>query len=69
VGFTHASSVIAFVRRSEGASGIVTFALVPLKARAPPYFPCVDQVAVPIVPVLPEPEASAAVVPEPSLKE
>jgi hypothetical protein len=31
--------------------------------------PWVDQVAVPIVPVLPVPEESAAVVPEPALNE
>ena len=42
---------------------------VPLKTRAPPYLPCVDQAAVPIVPALPVPEASATAVPDPSLKE
>jgi hypothetical protein len=68
-GFTHASSVIPLVSRSEGASGIVTFALEPLKLSAFPNLPCVDQVALPIAPAFPLPEASATLVPEPSLKE
>ncbi len=45
-----------------------TRALVPLKESAAPYFPAVVQVALERVPVLPPPEASAVVVPDPSLK-
>jgi hypothetical protein len=36
VGLTHASSVIALVRSSDGASATVTMLLVPLNWSAPP---------------------------------
>src|SRR3989442_652235 len=66
-GFTHASSVIPLVRRSEGASLIVTRPLVPLKTKALPNLPWVVQVTpLPSVPVLLLPETSATVVPAPS---
>src|SRR6266550_2512223 len=68
LGFTHASSVIPLVRRSAATSLIVTQLLAPLKSNAPPIpvRPCV-QVAPVIVPVLPLPEMSLAIEPEPSL--
>src|SRR5262245_29736792 len=56
------------VRCKEAASGTLTRALVPLNDSALPYLPAVDQVAAVIVPALLFPEASATVVPEPSLK-
>src|SRR6266436_9445309 len=66
-GFTHASNVIPFVRRSEGASLTVTRPLVPLKTKALPNLPWVVQVTpLPSVPVLLFPEESATVVPAPS---
>ena len=65
VGSTHASNVIALVRCSEAESGIVTRELDPLKLNAPPYLPA-TQVAFAIVPLLPFPDASATVVPDPS---
>src|SRR5271155_5204960 len=68
VGFTHASSVTALVRWRDAASFITTWAFVPLKDRAPPYLPLVVQVALTIVPVLPFPETSLTVVPDPALK-
>jgi hypothetical protein len=68
VGKSHASSVIPVVRSSEFESLTVTRALVPLKDKAFPYFPEVVQVAVPIVPVFPLPDASVTIVPKPSLK-
>src|SRR5436309_13701966 len=68
VGFTQASSVIPLVKCSEFESGTFTRALVPLKTSAFPYFPAVVQVAFEIVPLLPLPDRSATVVPEPSLK-
>src|SRR5258706_9995830 len=68
VGYTHASSVMPVVSRSEVAFGIVTRALVPLNTSALPNLPDVVQVAPLIVPVLPLPEISATVVPAPSLK-
>ena len=46
--------------------GIVTLLLVPLNESASPNLPAVDQVAPEIVPVLPFPDASETVVPEPS---
>ena len=67
-GLTHASSVIPLERCSEAASGTVTSALVPLNCSALPYLPVAAQVAPVIVPVLPFPDASATVVPEPSSK-
>src|SRR5438046_1621962 len=68
LGFTHASSVIPVVRCSAAASLTVTQSLVPLKSSAPPMpvRPCV-QVAPVIVPVLPLPETSLTIEPEPSL--
>ena len=54
------------VRCSAAASGIVTSALVPLNCSALPYLPVVAQVAFAIVPVLPLPDASVTVVPDPS---
>ena len=45
LGFTHASSVIAVDKWSGAASGIWTFAFVPLNDSAPPYLPLVVQVA------------------------
>jgi hypothetical protein len=48
---------------------MVTRALLPLKLSALPFLPSVDQVAVPIVPPLPVPDASATVVPVPSSNE
>src|SRR5258706_6187860 len=68
VGYTHASSVMPVVSRSEVAFGTVTCALVPLNTSALPNLPAVVQVAPLIVPVLPLPERSATVVPAPSLK-
>ena len=65
-GSTHASSVIPVVRCSDAASGIVTSALVPLNFSAPPYLPVVAHVALVSVPVLPFPDASVTVVPDPS---
>ena len=65
-GLTHASSVIPLDRCSEAESGIVTSALVPLNCSALPYFPDVVQVAFAIVPLLPFPDASVTVVPDPS---
>src|SRR6267142_4176586 len=69
VGNTHASSVMPVIRWSEAASATVTRALDPLNVKVLPYLPFVVQVAAAIVPALPLPEASATVVPDPSLKE
>src|SRR5947209_15831895 len=66
-GFTHASSVIPFVRSSDALSGTVTQLLTPSNARALPKRPAVHLVLV-SVPVFPSPDASAVVVPEPSSK-
>ena len=68
VGYTHASSVMPPVRSSEAESATVTQESAPLNHRALPYLPAVVQVAPETAPVLPCPEASAAVVPTPSLK-
>ena len=62
-----AESVMAVVRSREAESGIRTRLVEPLKLSAPPYRPWVVQVAPTRVPVLPLPEASAVVVPVPSL--
>ncbi len=59
VGLTQASSVIAVVRCSDVASGIVTSALVPLKTSALPNLPALVHVAFVIVPVFPLPDRSA----------
>jgi hypothetical protein len=68
VGYTHASSVIAVVRRSDAESATLTMLLVPLNVSALPYLPDVVQVALESVPVLLLPEASLVVVPVPSSK-
>ena len=65
-GLTHASSVIAELRRREAVSGIVTRELVPLKLSALPYLPELDQVVLTAVPELLFPEASVIVIPDPS---
>jgi hypothetical protein len=65
-GFTHASNVNAFVRCSEALSGIVTFALVPLKTSADPNFPFAVQVVFATVPLLPFPDESETDDPDPS---
>src|SRR6478735_8240880 len=65
-GLTQASSVIAVVRRNDGASGIVTSALEPLKTSALPNFPLVVHVAFAIAPLLPCPDTSVTAVPAPS---
>src|SRR5262245_37823743 len=67
VGFTQASSVIAEPRCRVAESGTLTVAFDPLKDSPLPYFPAAVHAAFASVPVLPLPEASATVVPEPSL--
>ncbi len=66
VGLTHASSVIAPVRCNDALSATVTRELLPLKLSAWPYFPVAAHVVFAVVPVLPLPDASATVVPDPS---
>src|SRR6267142_562955 len=66
-GFTHASSVIPVVRCSEAESLMFTRAFVPLNDNALPNLPPVDHVVLATVPTLPLPEASATLVPLPSL--
>src|SRR6185503_16518630 len=68
-GLTHASSVIAVVKRKEGASGTVTTELVPLNESAAAVLPAVVHVVPDTVPVLPLPDRSVTVVPVPSLNE
>src|SRR5512138_368716 len=68
-GLTHASRVRAVVRWNDGVSLIVTREFVPLNDSAFPYLPLAVHVAFAIVPVLPCPDASATIVPEPSLNE
>src|SRR6476620_4093856 len=68
VGSTQASRVIPELSCRDLLFGIVTRLLVPLKESALPYFPAVVQVALAIVPVLPLPDVSVTVVPEPSSK-
>ena len=68
VGKTHASSVNAVVRLSSAVEATVTQSLTPSKVRALPKRPWVVQVAPVMVPVCPLPEASAVLVPVPSLK-
>src|SRR5262249_16196133 len=68
-GFTHASSVIPVVRCSDAASGTDTNDDVPLNDNADPNFPDPDHVAPLIVPLLPFPEESPTVVPDPSPNE
>src|SRR3954470_14783053 len=67
VGSTHASNVIAEPRCSVAESGTFTVAFVPLNDRALPYLPETVHVAFESTAVLPLPEVSATVVPEPSL--
>ena len=68
MGLTHASIVMPVVRSSEALSLTVTELFVPLNDRAPPNLPSALHVAPEVEPVLPVPDASAAVVPAPSLK-
>src|SRR5258705_10640068 len=68
VGKTHAESVMAVVTLSEAELLTTTRLLVPLKLSALPYRPSVDHVAPEMVPVLLLSDASATVVPVPSLK-
>ena len=68
VGRTQASSVMPVVRSSESASATVTQSLMPLKLSAPPNLPPRVRVAPLIVPVLPRPDPSVAVVPDASSK-
>src|SRR5262249_31329731 len=68
LGSTQASIVMPVVRSREAESGMLTRALVPLKLRALPNLPAVDQVALLNVPLLFIPERSVTVVPCPSLK-
>ena len=49
--------------------GMFTRALVPLNDNAPPYLPDAVQVAFEIVPLLPFPDESPTVVPDPSSNE
>src|SRR5918996_3067462 len=65
-GRSHASTVIPVVRSSVALSETVTHAFVPLNESAPLNLPPVTQVAPESVPVLPRPDWSPAVVPEPS---
>ena len=60
---------MALDSRSEAESGTVTRAVEPLNESALPYLPAVDQVAVPIEPAFALAEASATLVPLPSLKD
>ena len=66
LGLTHASRVMPVVRCSAAASGIVTSALDPLNCSALPYLPVAAQVVLVTVPVLPLPDWSVTVVPDPS---
>src|SRR5580704_4416613 len=68
LGLTHASSVTAVVRCKDAESLTTTCALVPLNDSALPYLPLVVHVALTIVPVLPFPDKSLTVVPDPALK-
>src|SRR5215470_4056843 len=68
-GLTQASRVIPLIKWSDGASLIVTRDVAPSKTSALPYLPAAVHVAPVIVPVLPCPEPSPTVVPEPSLNE
>jgi hypothetical protein len=67
-GLTHASNVTAVVRCSAAVSGTLTTAELPLNDSAPPYLPAAVQVAFAMLPAFPDPDASATVVPLPSLK-
>ena len=62
-GFTHASNVIADVRRRDAASGMVTMPL-PSNDRAPPKRPeVVRETPDPVAPLLLLPDASVVAVP------
>ena len=65
LGLTQASRVIPFVRSSVFESATLTMLVVPLKLRAPPNLPVVDHVVPLTVPLLPFPERSVSVLPEP----
>src|SRR5690242_14868451 len=67
LGRTQASIVIALLMRSEAESGIETIELLPLNCSALPYLPVVH-CAFAIVPLLPAPDKSLAVLPAPSSK-
>src|SRR3954469_4588563 len=67
-GRTQASSVIALVRSRLLASGTLTWSLTPSKDSAEPNLPVSERVGPLIVPTLPVPEASVAVVPVVSSK-
>ena len=68
LGLTQASRVMPVLKCSEAESLMVTSAPFPLNTSALPYLPAVVQVAAVIVPLLPVPEESDTVVPEPSVK-
>src|SRR5262245_14232314 len=68
VGKIQAARVMAVPRSREGDAGTWTRLLMPSKLRADPKRPWGTQIAPAMVAVLPRPEASAAVVPAPSLK-
>ena len=67
-GLTHASRVMPLERSRDAESAIVTQSLTPSKERALPVLP-VAQVGPESEPLLPEPELSAAVLPEPASNE
>jgi hypothetical protein len=66
-GSTHASSVIRFVSCNEAEFATVTQLDDPSNESAPPNLPTLAHVVLVSVPVLPLPDASAVVVPLPSL--
>ena len=68
VGKIHASSVSAAVGFSSAVEATVTQSLTPSKVSALPKRPWVVQAAPEMVPVCALPEASAVLVPVPSLK-
>src|SRR5262245_24857129 len=68
LGCTHASSVIPDVRSSEFESGTVTLSFTPSNDMALPCLPPALQRAPEMVPLFPDPDASATVEPVPSSK-
>src|SRR3954447_22682238 len=68
-GLTQASRVIPVVSWSEAELAMLTRALLPLKEREPPNLPLVLRVAFAIAPLLPLPDESMTVVPDPSSNE
>ena len=69
LGSTQASRVMPVVKSREEELGTVTQELsLPVKDKAPPNLPAVDQVALVMVPLLPLPETSARTVPLPASK-